>query len=141
MHPERVTVWYALWSGGIIAPFFFEDESGNAVTVNDERYPVMINQFFVPQLEAIVLDDKWFQQDGATCHTARETLIVLREFFPNRINSRFGDKNWPPRSCDLTPLDFWLWGHLKSQVYANKPATTQEFKTEIRRCINETKIF
>lgn len=25
--------------------------------------------------------------------------------------------NWPARSPDLTPLDFFLWGHLKSKVY------------------------
>jgi hypothetical protein len=24
----------------------------------------------------------------------------------------------PPRSPDLTPLDFYLWGHLKAVVYA-----------------------
>lgn len=137
MHPQRVTVWCALWSGGIIGPFFFENEAGDAVTVNGERYRAMITQFFVPQLEDIALDDMWFQQDGATCHTARETMTVLHESFPGRVICRFGDQNWPPRSCDLTPLDFWLWGNLKSQVYANKPATTEALKAEIRRCINE----
>jgi hypothetical protein len=25
---------------------------------------------------------------------------------------------WPPRSPDLNPLDFYLWGHLKTLVYA-----------------------
>lgn len=137
MHPQRVTVWCALWSGGIIGPFFFENEDGSAVTVNGERYRAMITQFLVPHLEAIDLDDMWFQQDGATCHTARETLTILREFAPGRVISRFGDQNWPPRSCDLTPLDFWLWGYLKSRVYANKPATIEALKAEIRRCINE----
>ncbi|KYN44692.1 hypothetical protein ALC56_00687, partial [Trachymyrmex septentrionalis] len=43
----------------------------------------------------------------------------------------------PPRSCDLTPLDFFLWGYLKSQVYVNKPTTTRALKEEIQRCINE----
>lgn len=137
MHPKRVTVWCALWSEGIIGPFFFEDGQGNALTVNGERYRAMLTRFFVPQLGGIDVDNKWFQQDGATCHTARETLTILHESFPNRVISRFGDQNWPPRSCDLTPLDFWLWGYLKSQVYANKPATTEALKTEIRRCINE----
>ncbi|KYN38913.1 hypothetical protein ALC56_06702, partial [Trachymyrmex septentrionalis] len=40
-------------------------------------------------------------------------------------------------SYDLTPLDFFLWGYLKSQVYVNKPTTTRALKEEIQRCINE----
>lgn len=38
IHAQHVTVWCALGSGGIIGPFIFEDEEGNAVTVNGERY-------------------------------------------------------------------------------------------------------
>src|ERR1700761_3019106 len=79
----------------------------------------------------------WFQQDGATCHTARETIQLLHETFPGRVLFRFGDKNWPPRLCDLTPLAFFLWGNLKSKVYANKPTSTRALKEEIQRCINE----
>jgi hypothetical protein len=28
------------------------------------------------------------------------------------------DTAWPPRSPDLNPLDVYLWGHLKTLVYA-----------------------
>jgi hypothetical protein len=31
---------------------------------------------------------------------------------------RGGPTAWPPSSPDLNPLDFYLWGHLKSLVYA-----------------------
>ena len=48
-----------------------------------------------------------------------------------------GIMRWPPRSCDLTPLNFFLWGYLKSKVYANKPTTIQELKNEITRHIGE----
>lgn len=47
----------------------------------------------------------WFQQDGATCHTANATMDILHERFEGMVISRGGDVNWPPRSCDLTPLD------------------------------------
>ena len=40
--------------------------------------------------------DSWFQQDGATVHTARETMIILRTVFLGRLISRFGDLSWPP---------------------------------------------
>ena len=34
---------------------------------------------------------------------------------------------------DLTPLDFFLWGHIKPLVYANKPATLDDLKDNIQR--------
>ena len=79
----------------------------------------------------------WFQHDGATCHTARETTELLGEKFPGRVISRNGDQNWPQRSRDLTPCDFFLWGFVKSRVYAKKSQTIPEFKAEIRRVIGE----
>ncbi|KAK9510942.1 hypothetical protein O3M35_005613 [Rhynocoris fuscipes] len=83
----------------------------------------MITRFFLPKLDDIDVANMWFQQDGATCHTARETLQLMHETFPGRVLSRFGDQNWPPRSCDLTPLDFFLWGYLKSQRHIGIIAT------------------
>ncbi|GFW01025.1 uncharacterized protein TNCV_1762631 [Trichonephila clavipes] len=40
---------------------------------------------------------------------------------------------WPPRSPDLTPADFWLWGYLKSRVYLSGPSSLSELKDAIRR--------
>ena len=45
--------------------------------------------------------------------------------------------NWSPRSCDLTPLDYFLWGHLQSLVYVDKPATIDALETNIQRVIAE----
>ena len=93
----------------------------------------MINDFFWPQLNGMDLDDMWFQQDGATCHTAHDTIALLKTKFDERVISRNGPVQWPPRSCDLTPLDYFLWGYVKSLVYANKPATLQELGANIER--------
>ena len=65
--------------------------------------------------------DFYFQQDGSMCHTSGETIGHLREKFPGQVISRNGDYNRPPRSCDLTPLDFFLWGYMKDKVYADAP--------------------
>lgn len=70
-------------------------------------------------------------------HAQRRTMALLREKFPGRVISRNGDFNWPPRSCDLTPLDFFLWGYVKDKVYANAPATIQALKDNIRAAIGE----
>jgi hypothetical protein len=117
----------------VIGPYFFENDAGNAVTVNGVRYRNMITEFLWPQLDGMDMEGMWFQQDGATCHTACETMELFREKFPGRVFSRNGDRNWPPRSCD-----FFLWGFVKSRVYANKPQTIPELKVEIGRVIGET---
>ncbi|GFU51635.1 uncharacterized protein TNCV_82651 [Trichonephila clavipes] len=74
----------------------------------------------------------WFQQDGATCHTARATIDLLKDTFGYRLISRFGLVNWPPRSCDLIPLDYFLWGYVKSLVYADTPQTLDHLEDNIR---------
>ncbi|GFS52775.1 putative transposable element [Trichonephila clavipes] len=106
LHPEKLTVWCALWAGDIIGPYFFKNDEGHN-----------------------------FQQDGATCYTALATIDLLKDKFGDRLISRFGPVNWPPRSCDLTPLDYFLWGYVKSLVYADKPQTLDHLEENIRRVI------
>ncbi|GFS96913.1 putative DD41D transposase [Trichonephila clavipes] len=108
LHPEKLTVWCALWAGGIIGLYFFKNDEGHDVTVNGDRYRAMITNFFIPELNNHDVQMLWFQQDGATCHTANVTIDLLKDTFGDRLISRFGPVNWPPRSCDLTPLDYFL---------------------------------
>ncbi|GFU39213.1 uncharacterized protein TNCV_1902971 [Trichonephila clavipes] len=107
---QKLTVWCALWAGGIIGPYFFKNDEGHNVTVNGDRYRAMITNFFIHELNNHDVQELWFQQDGATCHTARVTIDLLKDIFGKRPISRFGPVNWPPRSCYLTPLDYFLWG-------------------------------
>ncbi|GFU62624.1 SMB domain-containing protein [Trichonephila clavipes] len=104
LHPEKLTVWCALWAGGIL----LQNDEGHNVTVNGDRSRAMITNFFIPELNNHDVQELWFQQDGATCHTARATIDLLKDTFGDRLISRFGPVNWPPRSCDLTPLDYFL---------------------------------
>ncbi|GFS77246.1 uncharacterized protein TNCV_3758341 [Trichonephila clavipes] len=135
LHPEKLTVWCASWAGGIIGPYFFKNDEGHNVTVNGDRYRAMITNFFIPELNNHDVQELWFQQDGATCHTARATIDLLKDTFSDHLISRFGPVNWPPRSCDLTPLDYFLWGYVKSLVYADKPQTLDHLEDNIRRVI------
>jgi Helix-turn-helix domain (DUF4817) len=137
MHPQRVTVWCGIWSQGLIGPYFFEDGQGKAVTVNGVRYREMLTNFLWPRLDQMDIQNVWFQQDGATCHTSGETIALLHEKFPHRLISLRGDQSYPPRSCDLTPCDFFLWGYAKSRVYQNKPRNLVELKQEIQRVFGE----
>ncbi|GFT88613.1 putative transposable element [Trichonephila clavipes] len=134
LHPEKLTVWCALWAGGIIGPYFKNDE-GHNVTVNGDRYRAIITNFLIPELNNPDVQELWFQQEGATCHTARATIDLLKYTFGDRLISRFGPVNRPPRSCDLTPLDYFLWGYVKSLVYADKPQTLDHLEDNISRII------
>ncbi|GFT56341.1 DUF4817 domain-containing protein [Trichonephila clavipes] len=93
----------------------------------------MITNFFIPELNNHDVQKLCFQQDGATCHTARATIDLFKDTFGDRLISRFGPVNWPPRSCDLTPLDYFLWGYVKSLVYADKPQMLDHLEDNIRR--------
>ena len=44
---------------------------------------------------------------------------------------------WPPRSPDMTPPDFFLWGYVKNVVYSQKPQTLEELKQSISQCFNQ----
>ncbi|GFX48173.1 uncharacterized protein TNCV_4115081 [Trichonephila clavipes] len=88
--PELLTVWCALWAGGIIGPYFFKNDEGHNVTVNGDRYRAMINNFFISELNNHDIQELWFQQEGATCHTARATIDLLKDTFGDRLISRFG---------------------------------------------------
>ena len=136
--PKRVTVWCGFWSRGIIGPFFFENEQGEAVTVNGDRYRAMLNEFLFTKIEEGDIGNIWFQQDGAKCHYT--ILYVLRPVFEDRIISRRADVVWPPLGCDLTPLDYYLWGAVKDKCYTDKPETIDALKDNIREAIGEIQL-
>ena len=97
----------------------------------------MLNEFLFTKIEEKDIGNIWYQQDGAMCHTAEATLDVLRPVFKDRIISRRADGVWLPRSCDLTPLDYYLCDAVKDKCYANKPETIDALKDNIREAIGD----
>ena len=99
-YDPKVTTWCAVWSRGVNGPYFFEDEDGKAITVTSQPYTEMINKFLSPNLPPNN-GTLWFQQHGATAHTAVISIAALRRLFLQRVISRFSDVPWHPRSPDL----------------------------------------
>ena len=97
----------------------------------------MLNEFLFTKIEEEDIGNIWFQQDGATCHTAEATLDALRSVFEDRIISRRADVVWPPQSCHLTPLDYYLWGAVKDKCYVE---TIDALKNNIREAIGEIQL-
>lgn len=65
-----------------------------------------------------------------TCPTTDATMGILHERFEDMVISRRCEVNWPPRSCDLTYLDSFLWDVLNWQVYGDKLPSTDALKVE-----------
>ena len=101
LHAQRATVWRGFWAGRVIGPYFFENDAGNAVTVNGVHYRNMITEFLWPQLDGMDMEGMWFQQDGATCHTACETMELLREKFPGRVLTQW----WSELATDVVRFE------------------------------------
>ena len=108
----------------VIGPFFFAER-----TVTGTTYQDMLQLYAVPQLPEGTI----FQQDGAPPHFAIPVRNFLDEQFPERWIGRGSSPiAWPPRSPDLTPLDFFLWGFVKDQVYRTP---VRDLRRRIRQAI------
>ena len=83
------------------------------------------------------MDDVWYQQDGATCHSTTITIELLGTVFENRIINRNSEVVWPAWNCVLTHLDYFLWGTVKDKCYTNHPETIDDFIYEIEEGIHE----
>ena len=51
--------------------------------------------------------------------------------FRNRWVGRDGPTLWPPRSPDITPLDFFLWGYVKDKVFSTPVPDITNLKARI----------
>ena len=99
-----------------------------------------MNQFLFTKIEEEDIGTICFQQDGATCLTPEATPDILCPIFEDRLISRRTDVVSPPRSCDLTPLDYYLWDVVKDKCYANQPETIDALKDYIREAIGEIQL-
>jgi hypothetical protein len=131
-------VWCAISRKIIVGPVFFEN------TVNSQEY-LRILQEFIPQLDEEEINECYYQQDGASCHTSQFIAPHLMSYFGDRIISRSNRylktaTERPPRSPDLTEPDFFLWAHLKNNVYSTNPQTIEELKINIENEIKKISV-
>ena len=139
LHSAKCTAWVALSKHGVIGPFWFETENGHATTINTGGYIQTLEKFWqeLGQRGGADRGHQWFQQDGATPHCSNASLEWLRLHFGTRLIGRRLAVEWSPHSPDLSPLDFFLWGYVKSKAYANKPQTISDLKAAITQVIAE----
>lgn len=127
----RINVWCGIYGDHIVGPVFYDG------TLNWRRYHDIILTGavteFVDDLPLHANREMMFQHDGAPPHFAGNVREWLDGVFPGRWIGRAGPVAWPARSPDLTPLDFYLWGHLKALVYEDPTTTPDDMQERIRR--------
>lgn len=143
-YPQKVNVWAGIINNTIIGPFFLPGIlTGDSYLefLRNEVMPDLIQRFPNQNNPHLLDDNIWFQQDGAPPHFSARVRDFLNDMFGDQWIGRGGPIDWPPRSPDLTPLDFFLWGYLKDKIYVNKPPDVETLKnrirTEIRRITPE----
>lgn len=128
-HRFSVNVWCGMIDNNLIGPFLLENR------LTGDHYLRFLQNELQGLLEEIPLNIRiqmYFQHDGAPAHFDRRVKQYLDQRFPGVWIGRGGPISWPPRSPDLTPLDYNLWGWFKNDVYKVKVDTRDALIRRIR---------
>ncbi|GBM05154.1 hypothetical protein AVEN_197716-1 [Araneus ventricosus] len=124
-HQRRfsINVWAGIIGDHLLGPYLLPERlnGGKYLTFLQQVLPDMLNDV-PPHIRRVM----WFQQDGAPAHYVRDVRNYLDITFPNRWIGRGGPVAWPPRSPDLSCLDFLLLGQLKSLMYVTPIESAEE---------------
>ena len=128
----HLNVWAGILHNQIIGPIFYEG------TLTGAKYLSLLQNEIGPLVEDLNTNSEiWFQQDGAPAHYHNEVVGYLNDVFPGHWIGRRGEIEWPPRSPDLNPLDFFLWGYLKQKVYKTCPDSLQVLRQRICQAVQQ----
>ena len=125
-------IWIGVVGPRMIGPFIYD---GN---LNAQRYINILARFVEPYLEDLPLAEmirKLYQQDGAPAHNAAVTTNKLNQMFGDQWMGTRGPVPWPARSPDLSPLDFFIWGFVKDQIFKTIPESREELEERVRNAI------
>ncbi|KFM76889.1 hypothetical protein X975_19712, partial [Stegodyphus mimosarum] len=113
----------------VIGPFFFTEKTVSSVVSLD-----IMENFVFPQLEELQ-SHVFLQQHGAPPHWGTIVCSSLNDHFTGRWIGRGGLIPWPPRSPDIMPLAFCLWGFVKDTVYRRRVSNFYDLKVRITTAI------
>lgn len=127
-----LNTWCGIIGNVIVGPHFFDGTLTGAV----------YNDFLINTLPALLMElpiqirqNMWLLQDGAPPHFALNVRATLNQQFPERWIGRGANVPYPPRSPDLTCMDYYLWGRIKNMVYTEKPTTRHDMMDRIRNAV------
>lgn len=122
-----LNVWLGMIDNHLIGPYFLPLRlNGDSYCHLLEELPVLLEDVPIQ-----VRQHLWFMHDGAPAHFSIRARSHLDEVYANRWIGRRGPVNWPARSPDLNPLDFCIWGYLKSLVYSSPVENIDDLRNRI----------
>lgn len=124
-----VNMWSGIVKGEFIGPFELP------ARLNADAYLAFLQNDLNGLLEDVDLETRRrmiLQNDGAPCHYARRVREYQNQAFPGRWIGRNGPIEWPARSPDLNPIDFFIWGYYKEIVYAREVNSEEELRQKLR---------
>lgn len=74
--------------------------------------------------------------DGAPPHGRVTVNLFLDETFQDRWIANNGPFKWPPQSPDITPMDFFIWGYIKNEVYFHPLTSKENCEQRVRDAFN-----
>lgn len=97
----------------------------------------MLETYVIPTMDKMGFDlnTTWFQQDGAPWHRTKRVIDFLKSVFAHRIYSLGTNYIWPPRSQDLTPLDFFFWDYMKMKLNFKHSRREMVFQKNFRQIL------
>lgn len=125
-----LNVWAGIYGDELFGPVFLPPR------LNGNNYLHFLQNELFDYLEDLPVAERqsmWFMHDGAPPHFNVHVRDYLTAQFGNQWIGRGGPVAWPARSPDLNPIDFHLWGHLKSLVYATPVDNVGEMRQRIER--------
>lgn len=138
-HSFKLNVWAATLGNNLLG---YHILPGN---LTGDMYRQFLSNRFYEFLEDIPLIRRgslWYMHDGAPPHFNLQCRQWLNEHFPNRWIGRGHDAaiNWPPRSPDLNPMDFNVWGQMKQKVYSEAVDNEQQLRQRIENAFDQLTI-
>jgi hypothetical protein len=125
-----VSVWAGIVGVTVVGPYLLPDR------LTAQRYHGFLETVLPGLLEDVPLAVRqrlWFQHDRAPAHYGENARQWLNATYPGRWIGLGGPIAWPPQSPDLTPMDFFLWGHLMEQVYAVPPKIIEDLVARLQQ--------
>jgi hypothetical protein len=81
----------------------------------------------------------WFMHDGAPPHFSRIARQYRNDHFFGKWIGPNGPQAWPPCSPDLSPIDFYIWGHVKNEVQSTPVTNFDELWERIVATFDATR--
>lgn len=137
-YPQKVNVWAGIFGQRIIGPFFLNRN------LNAEYYLELLEEQILPTLNDASRENQevWYQMDGCPAHNTLTVREYLHYAFNGNVIGIHHTINWPARSPDIAPNDFFLWGHLKNKIYNDKNYTNlDELKNAISAECNKISVY